>query len=224
MEAVASSLTATATVVDIKSDNLNRCNNRDENEESNSSVKNSEDEYRNYFVSDNAIFANVGESLDMSKKNDVTGNSRDINDINVEIVDIECNDISIGDAHGGNSRSFHENDCHSNDVEILNNLNEDSYSIDNIRDKKSNVSVSSLSIGSVSTTSINSNKRISKRCTEIAERSRLVPNTNIDSFDFDKEVIELRGLYRLSGSTVGLFRPLSLQDNMKQNITVSNEW
>jgi hypothetical protein len=70
-----------------------------------------------------------------------------------------------------------------------------------------------------------SNKRISKRCTEIVQRSKAVPNSNIDSFDFDKEVIELRGLYKVSGSTVGLFRPLPpMKDNKKQYVTVSNEW
>lgn len=71
------------------------------------------------------------------------------------------------------------------------------------------------------------NARALKWCSEISTRARLVPNKNVDSFDFDKEVRELRGLYKHCGSTVGPFRPVKsavnelLTDSGAQK---SNEW
>lgn len=71
------------------------------------------------------------------------------------------------------------------------------------------------------------NTRSFKWCSEISARARLVPNKNVGNFDFDKEVRELRGLYKHCGSTVGPFRPLKsalnelIEDNGTQK---SNEW
>ena len=64
-------------------------------------------------------------------------------------------------------------------------------------------------------------------CNEISSRARLVPTKNIDSFDFDKEVRELRGLYKLCGSTVGLFRPTTTDRTDSRIVDPakkSNEW
>lgn len=97
------------------------------------------------------------------------------------------------------------------------------------------VSVDGASAASVSNTEegksqdviIASNTRISRRCTEISHRVKLVPDVNDNSFDFDKEVRELRSLYKLCGLTVGLFR---LQQIVFSNATtvansnISNEW
>jgi hypothetical protein len=72
-----------------------------------------------------------------------------------------------------------------------------------------------------------SNTRALKRCSEISARARLVPNKNAESFDFDKEVRELRGLYKHCGSTVGPFRPLKTAVNelsMDSGAQKSNEW
>jgi hypothetical protein len=72
-----------------------------------------------------------------------------------------------------------------------------------------------------------SNARALKRCSEISARARLVPNKNVESFDFDKEVRELRGLYKHCGSTVGPFRPLKTAVNelsMDSGAQKSNEW
>lgn len=71
-----------------------------------------------------------------------------------------------------------------------------------------------------------SSSRALKRCTEISNRARAVPNSNMDSFDFDREVRELRGVYKLSGSTVGPFRPPKKADHavLAADAIVSNEW
>jgi hypothetical protein len=72
-----------------------------------------------------------------------------------------------------------------------------------------------------------SNTRALRWCSEISTRARLVPDKNVDSFDFDKEVRELRGLYKHCGSTVGPFRPLKTAANelsMDSGAQKSNEW
>lgn len=72
-----------------------------------------------------------------------------------------------------------------------------------------------------------SNTRSLKWCSEISARARLVPDKNVGNFDFDKEVRELRSLYKHCGSTVGPFRPLKsalnelIEDSGTQK---SNEW
>jgi hypothetical protein len=66
-----------------------------------------------------------------------------------------------------------------------------------------------------------------KWCNEVSSRAALVPTKNLNNFDFDKEVRELRGLYKLCGSPVGLFRPLTTDktDNSIVDPTKkSNEW
>ena len=66
-----------------------------------------------------------------------------------------------------------------------------------------------------------------KRCCEVSSRAGLVPTKNLESFDFDKEVRELRGLYKLCGSAVGQFRPTTT-DRTDSSIVdparKSNEW
>ena len=71
-----------------------------------------------------------------------------------------------------------------------------------------------------------SNSRTQKRCNDIAARSNAVPNKNIDSFDFDGEVRQLRGLYKLTGSCVGPFRVKKMQSDAIAAVTAnfSNEW
>lgn len=71
------------------------------------------------------------------------------------------------------------------------------------------------------------NRRTLKRCFEIAARAKAVPNQNIDSFDFDTEVVHLRGLYKLSGTLVGPFRPAKKLQNDTIAAAIpnlSNEW
>ena len=72
-----------------------------------------------------------------------------------------------------------------------------------------------------------SNSRSLKWCKEISTRARLAPDKNVDSFDFDKEVRELRALYKRCGSTVGPFRPKETIVNELSIDSVaykSNEW
>lgn len=72
-----------------------------------------------------------------------------------------------------------------------------------------------------------SNSRARKWCNEISTRARLAPDKNVDTFDFDKEVRELRALYKRCGSTVGPFRP---HETMVNELSIdsiaykSNEW
>ena len=72
-----------------------------------------------------------------------------------------------------------------------------------------------------------SNSRALKWCNEISTRARLAPNKNVDSFDFDKEIRELRALYKLCGSTVGPFRPQQIIVNelsIDSAAYKSNQW
>ena len=113
----------------------------------------------------------------------------------------------IGDAHANNNDTKNDNPTVS------------------IHNRNESISISSSSNSNSSSSS--SSSRMSKRCSEIANRANAVPNKNIDSFDFDKEVRELRGLYKLCGSTVGPFRPVRKVPNDSVNIAVpniSNEW
>lgn len=66
-----------------------------------------------------------------------------------------------------------------------------------------------------------------KWCNEVSSRAALVPTKNLNNFDFDKEVRELRGLYKLCGSPVGLFRPLTIDrtdNSIVDPAKKSNEW
>lgn len=66
-----------------------------------------------------------------------------------------------------------------------------------------------------------------KWCNEVSSRAPLVPTKNLNNFDFDKEVRELRGLYKLCGSPVGLFRPLTTDktdNSIVDPAKKSNEW
>lgn len=132
----------------------------------------------------------------------------------------DCRSTSIFPDIGKNLAASERSDGNNNcNVRIGNNNVNKSFS------STSSSSGSTIVRTSVSNRLSTSNKRITKRCTEIVQRSKAVPNSNIYSFDFDKEVIELRGLYKVSGSTVGLFRPLPpMKDNKNQSVTVSNEW
>jgi hypothetical protein len=228
MEAVASSFTTTAAVIDIGSDSAIVCSNGDDvegrncNAEYSNGIKDGKDDCRS-----TSIFPDIGKNLATNSKiSDKNGNSTNVSDANTEKVENLGNSESSKNTHVKNSVSVkNDNDYHSDDSKNINNLNEAKYNVNgssNLNESTSSVIGSNSMI--ISTNISASNKRVSKRCTEIVQRSKAVPNSNIDSFDFDKEVIELRGLYKVSGSTVGLFRPLPPSvDNKKQN-TVSNEW
>ena len=58
------------------------------------------------------------------------------------------------------------------------------------------------------TTTPNHTTRIAKWSTQLTQRTNAFPITNINPFDFDNEIRELRGLYRLCGSQIGPFRPI----------------
>jgi hypothetical protein len=226
MEAVASSFTVA--VIDIGSDsakiysNGNDVDGRNCNAEYSNDIKNSKDDYRS-----TSIFPDIRKNLATnSKLSDRNANSTNVCDVNIGKVDTLDNSESGKNTHVKNGVSVkNDNDYHSDDSKNINNLNEANYNVNrSINLNKSTSSVIGSSSMIISTNTSASNKRVSKRCREIVQRSKAVPNSNIDSFDFDKEVIELRGLYKVSGSTVGLFRPLPPSiDNKKQNI-VSNEW
>ena len=123
---------------------------------------------------------------------------------------IEELSVRIGNEHNGIGNAHANNNDTKNDNLTV-----------SIHNRNESISISS------SSNSNSSSSRMSKRCSEIANRANAVPNKNIDSFDFDKEVRELRGLYKLCGSTVGPFRPVRKVPNDSVNIAVpniSNEW
>jgi hypothetical protein len=194
MEAVASSFTSTSAVIDIGSDNAKICSSGDDvegrnyNAEYSNGVKDGEDDCRI-----TSIFPDMGKNLDTNSRiSDRNANSTNISDANIEDLG---NSESSKNTHVKNSVSVkNDNDYHSDNSKNINNLNETNVN----RSSNLNENTSSV-IGSsgISTNVSASNKRISKRCIEIVQRSKAVPNSNIDSFDFDKEVIELRGLNKV---------------------------
>ena len=68
-------------------------------------------------------------------------------------------------------------------------------------------STSSTTSSSVPLTQTNLT-RVAKWSTQLTQRTNAFPVTNINPFDFDNEIRELRGLHRLCGSQVGPFRPV----------------
>jgi hypothetical protein len=61
-------------------------------------------------------------------------------------------------------------------------------------------------------------KRVEKRRVEVVNKIKAIPNENALDFDFEKELHELRGLYKQCGVTAGSFLPSKL------TVDQTSEW
>jgi hypothetical protein len=69
---------------------------------------------------------------------------------------------------------------------------------------------STISASAYQSVTVPTTKRIEKRRVEVIGRIKNIPINNAFDFDFDKELHELRGLYKQCGTAVGGFLPSKL--------------